>query len=52
MGRLYTIYPTVARALGLAAFRPIARASKGILHTSGKGWFNNSLGLVEGVGRM
>ena len=31
---LYTRYPIVARALGLAAFRPSARASKGILHTS------------------
>ena len=34
---LYTIYPIVARALGLAAayaFRPIVRASKGILHTT------------------
>ena len=30
---LYTRYPIVARALGLAAFRPSARASKGILHT-------------------
>ena len=30
---LYTIYPIVMRALGLAAFRPSARASKGILHT-------------------
>ena len=29
-----TRYPIVARALGLAAFRPSARASKGILHTS------------------
>ena len=29
---LYTRYPIVARALGLA-FRPSARASKGILHT-------------------
>ena len=28
-----TRYPIVARALGLAAFRPSARASKGILHT-------------------
>ena len=32
--RLYTRYPIVARALGLAAFRPSARASKGILHTT------------------
>ena len=31
---LYTRYPIVARALGLAAFRPSARASKGILHTT------------------
>ena len=32
---LYTRYPIVARALGLAAaFRPSARASKGILHTN------------------
>ena len=30
---LYTRYPIVARALGLA-FRPSARASKGILHTT------------------
>ena len=31
---LYTRYPIVARALGLAdAFRPSARAIKGILHT-------------------
>ena len=32
---LYTRYPIVARALGLVrlAFRPSARASKGILHT-------------------
>ena len=30
---LYTRYPIVARALGLA-FRPSARASKGILHTN------------------
>ena len=30
MGSLYTRYPIVARALGLAA------ASKGILHTNGK----------------
>ena len=34
VGPLYTRYPIVARALGLA-FRPSARASKGILHTSG-----------------
>ena len=34
-GILYTRYPIVARALGLAAaFRPSARASKGILHTT------------------
>ena len=33
---LYTRYPIVARALGLA-FRPSARASKGILHTTGNG---------------
>ena len=32
---LYTRYPIVTRALGLAAFRPSARASKGILHTRG-----------------
>ena len=31
---LYTKYPIVARALGLAAFRPSTRASKSILHTS------------------
>ena len=32
---LYTRYPIVARALGIAAaFRPSAHASKGILHTS------------------
>ena len=30
---LYTRYPIVARVLGLAAFRPSERASKGILHT-------------------
>ena len=30
---LYTRYPIVARALGIAAFRPSERASKGILHT-------------------
>ena len=30
---LYTRYPIVARALGLA-FRPSARAGKGILHTT------------------
>ena len=32
---LYTIYPIVARALGLAAVQPLGRvrASKGILHT-------------------
>ena len=31
---LYTRYPIVARALGLAAVRPSARASKVILHTT------------------
>ena len=34
---LYTRYPIVARALGLAAVQPLGRvrrASKGILHTS------------------
>ena len=30
---LYTRYPIVARTLGLAAFRPSARASKGHLYT-------------------
>ena len=35
MGALYTRYPIAARALGLAAaFRPSARASKGILYTN------------------
>ena len=35
LSALYTRYPIVARALGLAAaFRPSARASKGILHTT------------------
>ena len=33
---LYTRYPIIARALGLA-FRPSARASKRILHTTQKG---------------
>ena len=35
---LYTRYPIVARALGLAAVQPLGRvrrASKGILHTRG-----------------
>ena len=45
MLELYTRYPIVARALGLAAacsaFRPSARASKGILHTN-VGAENNS----------
>ena len=32
---MYTRYPIVARAFGLAAaFRPSVRASKGILHTN------------------
>ena len=31
---LYARYPIVARALGLAAFRPSARKSKSILHTN------------------
>ena len=32
---LYTRYPIVARALGLAALGRVRRASKGILHTRG-----------------
>ena len=31
---LYTRYPIVARALGLAALGRVRRASKGILHTN------------------
>ena len=39
--KLYTRYPIVARALGLAAaFRPSARASKGILHTKNKAQYD------------
>ena len=33
LARLYTRYPIVARALGLAALGRVRRASKGILHT-------------------
>ena len=47
---LYTRYPIVARALGLAAFMPSAPASKGILHTRYL-CSRNELGLKATVGQ-
>ena len=44
LSNLYTIYPIVARALGLAAVQPLGRVrrvSKGILHTTLKYVPNN-----------
>ena len=43
---LYTRYPIVMRALGLAAARPSARASKGILHTNTSVAYNTNWDML------
>ena len=44
---LYTRYPIVARALGLAALGRVRRASKGILHTNNNITFNQNTKIPE-----